>query len=171
MVERDRIEVKAILYSGMASENIGYIRLARFSDGCSNELRAAIKNLKNKSMKSLILDLRDNPGGLLLESIKISSFFLPDRALRSTEFLGVHLGVSAVFLALGVLVFGIQRHVAGIAALAARGHDAETAQELAVQLNRLLAYLLAGGAFLCAVLAAMTYGILERIDQGFAVFG
>jgi hypothetical protein len=101
----------------------------------------------------------------------VASFFIPDRAPRSTEFLGIHLAVGAVFLGLGVLLLGLQRHVAGIAALAAYGHDAETAQELAAHLNRLLAYLLAGGAFLCAVLGAMTYGILERIDQGFAVFG
>jgi hypothetical protein len=42
---------------------------------------------------------------------------------------------------------------------------------LAAHLSRLLAHLLAGGAFLCAVLGAMTYGILARIDQGVAVFG
>jgi len=101
----------------------------------------------------------------------ISSFFIPDRAPRSTEMLGVHLTVSAVFLGVGVLLLGIQRHVAGIAALAAHGHAAETAQELSAHLSQLLAYLLAGGAFLCAVLGVMTYGILERIDQGIAVFG
>jgi hypothetical protein len=104
-------------------------------------------------------------------ALVIASFFIPDRAPRSVEFLSIHLAVGAIFLGVGVLLFGIQRHVAGIAALAAYGHDAETAQVLAVHLNRLVAYLLAGGAFLCAVLGAMTYGILERIDQGFAVFG
>lgn len=101
----------------------------------------------------------------------IASRFIPDRAPQGTEFLGIHLAVSAIFLGVGVLLFGIRRHVAGIAALAARGLDAGTAQALAPHLNRLLAYLLAGGAFLCAVLGAMTYGVLERIDQGFAVFG
>jgi len=101
----------------------------------------------------------------------IASFFIPDRALQSTEFLGIHLAVGAVFLGVGVLLFGIRRHVGGIAAQAAHGHAAETAQGLAAHLNRLLAYLLVGGAFLCAVLGAMIYGILERIDQGFAMFG
>jgi hypothetical protein len=103
-------------------------------------------------------------------ALVIASIFIPERAPQSTESLGIHLAVSAVFLGVGVLHFGIQRHVAGIAALA-YGHDAETGRELAVHLNRLLAYLLAGGAFLCAVLGVMTYGILTRIDQGFAVFG
>jgi hypothetical protein len=101
----------------------------------------------------------------------IASFFIPDRTPQGTEFLGIHLAVGAVFLGVGVLLLGTQRHVAGIAALAAHGQDAETAHELAAHLNRLLAYLLAGGAFLCAVLGAMTYGILERIDQGLAAFG
>lgn len=101
----------------------------------------------------------------------IASFFIPDRAPQSTEFLGIHLAVSVIFLGVGVLLMGMQRQVAGIAALAARGHAAETAQELAAHLNRLLVYLLAGGAILCAVLGMMTYGILTRIDQGFAVFG
>jgi cytochrome b561 len=100
----------------------------------------------------------------------IASFFIQDRAPRSTEFLGIHLAVGTVFLCLGVLLLGIQRHVAGIAALA-YGHDGETAQDLAAHLNRLLAYLLVGGALLCAVLGMMTYGILTRIEQGFAVFG
>lgn len=103
-------------------------------------------------------------------ALVIASFFIADRAPQSTEFIGIHLAVGAVLLGVGVLLLGIQRHVGGIAALA-YGHDGETAQELAAHLGRLLAYLLAGGAFLCAVLGAMTYGIVERIAQGFAVFG
>ena len=101
----------------------------------------------------------------------IASLFIADRAPRSTEFLGIHLAVGAVFLGVSVLLAGIQRHVGGIAALAAHGHAGETAQGLAAHLSRLLAYLLAGGAFLCAVLGLVTYGILARIDEGFAVFG
>lgn len=104
--------------------------------------------------------------GMLL----IASLFIADRAPQSTEFLGIHLAVGAVFLGVGVLLLGIQRHVAGIAALA-YGHHGETAPKLATHLNRLLAYLIASGAFFCAVLGLMTYGILARIDEGFAVFG
>jgi hypothetical protein len=101
----------------------------------------------------------------------VASFLLTDRGPQTMAFLGIHLAVGGVFLGVGVLLFGIQRHLAGIAALAVQGQDAETAQGLAGHLRRLLAYLLAGGAFLCVVLAAMTYGIMERIGQGFAVFG
>ena len=100
----------------------------------------------------------------------IASLFIQDRAPQSTEMLAVHLGVGATFLGVGVLLFGTQRHVTGIAALA-YGRDAAPAQELTTHVNRLLIYLLAGGAFLCAVLGLMTYVILARIDQGFAVFG
>ena len=71
----------------------------------------------------------------------IISLFIQDRAPQSSEMLGVHLAVSAVFLGVGVLLLGIQRHVAGIAALA-YGRDGETALKLAAYLNRLLAYLL-----------------------------
>jgi hypothetical protein len=75
----------------------------------------------------------------------IASFYMSDRVPQSTEFLGIHLGVGAGFLGVGGLLLGLQRHVARIAAPAARGHDAATAQELAAHLSRLLAYLLAGG--------------------------
>jgi hypothetical protein len=99
-----------------------------------------------------------------------ASVFIPERAPQNSEMLGVHLAVSAAFLGVGVLLFGIQRHAAGIAALA-RGQDGEPARALTSHVSRLLAYLVAGGAVLCALLGAMTYGIVERIGQGFAVFG
>jgi len=103
-------------------------------------------------------------------ALVIASRFIADRAPQSSEFLGIHLIVGAVFLGVGVLLFGVQRRVAGIAALT-HGHDGEPARELATHVSRLLAYLVAGGALLCAVLGLMTYAILARIDQGFAVFG
>jgi len=103
-------------------------------------------------------------------ALVILSLFIQDRAPQSTVMLGIHLTVGAIFLGVAVLLLGIQRHVAGVAALG-YGHDGERAPDLVGHLNRLLAYLLVGGAFLCAVLGIMTYGILTRIDEGFAVFG
>ena len=99
-----------------------------------------------------------------------ASLFMADRAPTTSQFLAISLAVSAIFLGLGVVLFGVQRHVAGIAEIARR-QDGEAAQALTADLSRLMAYLLAGGAFVCAVLGFMVYGIVERIDQGFAVFG
>jgi hypothetical protein len=99
-----------------------------------------------------------------------ASIFIADRAPRSTRFLGISLVVSAVFVGAGLVLLGIRRHVAPIAA-ALRGHDGDSQRESAVHLGRLVAYLLAGGALICALLAILTYAILARIDQGFAVFG
>jgi 4-amino-4-deoxy-L-arabinose transferase-like glycosyltransferase len=97
-----------------------------------------------------------------------ASLFIADRAPQSVRFLVISLVVTAVFLGMGLVLFGIQRHFAAIAA-AVPGH--ESARELARHMAPLVVYLLAGGAFVCVVLGSLTYAILERIDQGFAVFG
>jgi carboxyl-terminal processing protease len=77
-VEHEIVEIKAIPFYGIVKDNVGYIRLARFSGGCTGEIHDAIRNLKRMGMTSLILDLRDNPGGLLLESVESASMFLPE---------------------------------------------------------------------------------------------
>ena len=77
---REKVEVKAIPFWGMISDEIGYIRLSRFSEGSSKEMHIAIRELLKDDMGSLILDLRGNSGGLLLESVKIASMFLPENA-------------------------------------------------------------------------------------------
>jgi hypothetical protein len=99
----------------------------------------------------------------------VASLFIADRTPRSMEFLGVSLVAGAVFLGIGVLLVGIRRHVVAIATLPAVRDPASTM--LATHVSRLLVYLLAGGALLCTVLGLLTCGILERIGQGFAVFG
>ena len=99
-----------------------------------------------------------------------ASLFIPDRAPQSGVFLGISLAVIAFFLTLGVLLHGIRSHVASIAA-EARRHDDRTAGQLAAHASRLMVYLLLGGALLCAILGILTYAILARIEQGFAVFG
>ena len=99
-----------------------------------------------------------------------ASLFIANRAPQSTAFLAISLVVSGIFLATGVVLFGIQRHGAAAAA-AARGQGAESAANAAARLRRLVAYLVAGGVLVFAVLGLLTYVILARIDQGFAVFG
>jgi uncharacterized membrane-anchored protein len=99
-----------------------------------------------------------------------ASFFIARHAPQGTTFVFISLVVGAVFVGAGLVLFAIQRYVAAIAS-AVRGQDGESAQELATQVRRLMAWLLVGGAFVCVVLGSLTYGILERIDKGFAVFG
>ncbi|NCC98604.1 MAG: S41 family peptidase [Bacteroidia bacterium] len=74
---REHIYINPITYYGMLSDSIGYIRLSSFTDDCAEEVKKSIIDLKQKGMKSLILDLRGNPGGLLNEAINICNFFVP----------------------------------------------------------------------------------------------
>ena len=100
----------------------------------------------------------------------IASVFIQDRAPHSATMLGVSLVVSGVFLGAGVLLHGIQSHVAGIAKLA-RANDGNNAGDIERHVARLLIILILGGTALFVFLGVLTYAILARIDQGFAVFG
>lgn len=99
-----------------------------------------------------------------------ASLFTADRAPQSAEFLGVSAGFSGAFLGLGWLVFGIQRQVAAISAIAAQNR-ANGPTDLGGHLGVLVIYLGCGGAAFCLLLALIVYAIMARIDQGFAVFG
>ncbi len=74
---REDIRVKDVAYSGMIDGGIGYIRLTRFSKNSSGELQYALENLLSENADGLILDLRDNPGGLLQSAIEILDMFIP----------------------------------------------------------------------------------------------
>ncbi len=79
-IERDVISLKSVPYYGMAADGIGYIRLNRFSDTSSDELKKAVEKLQQNRIKGLILDLRGNPGGLLTEAVNVTGVFLePDK--------------------------------------------------------------------------------------------
>ncbi len=74
---RQKISIPNIPYYGMMNEHTGYIRLTNFTTGAAKEVENAIKNLKkNSKPESLILDLRSNPGGLLIEAVKITNLFV-----------------------------------------------------------------------------------------------
>ena len=76
VLTRETIPVKDISYSGMLNENTGYIRLTRFSRNSDKEMKSAIESLLDHQMSDLILDLRDNPGGLLNSAVSILDFFI-----------------------------------------------------------------------------------------------
>ena len=76
-VVRDVVKMTNVPYYGMVSEDVGYIDLKDFTATASREVRSAFQELKSKGMKKLILDVRENPGGLLNMAIDISNIFIP----------------------------------------------------------------------------------------------
>ena len=74
---REDIKVKDVAYSGMLNDRIGYILLTRFSKNAAPGMKKAIDQLKEQKAEAIILDLRNNPGGLLQSSIEILDMFLP----------------------------------------------------------------------------------------------
>ena len=75
-IVREEIRIKSVPAAYMLDNNIGYVELVRFSERSTEELRAAISQLKSQGAKGLILDLRRNGGGLLDQGINIADLFL-----------------------------------------------------------------------------------------------
>ena len=73
---REDIKVKDISYSGMLDNQTGYIRLIRFSRNSDKEMKQALRELLENNMTGLVLDLRDNPGGLLNAAVNILDLFI-----------------------------------------------------------------------------------------------
>ena len=82
---REIIEIKSVI-SKLIDNEIGYLRLRAFNENSSNQLKGEISKLeKNNKLVGYILDLRNNPGGLLSQAVKISDFFLDDGEIVSTR--------------------------------------------------------------------------------------
>jgi carboxyl-terminal processing protease len=79
-ITRARIEIESV-FSTVLEDNIGYLRIAQFSEETSNELRRALRSVVEQGVEGLILDLRWNSGGLLSQAIDVSDLFLPKGAL------------------------------------------------------------------------------------------
>ena len=76
-IVREEIQIDPVTYYGMIDGKSGYIRLSSFTDGCSENIRKAILNLRDTmGATSLVLDLRGNPGGLLGEAVKVTNLFV-----------------------------------------------------------------------------------------------
>jgi carboxyl-terminal processing protease len=76
-IKREKITLTNLAYYGLVEPGIGYIKLDDFTPNASREVSDALVNLEEKGAKKLILDLRDNPGGLLHEAVNIVSLFVP----------------------------------------------------------------------------------------------
>lgn len=76
-VIREKIQIDPVPYYGMLDKETGYIRLSNFTVDCTERVKIALIELKEKQgAKKLILDLRSNPGGLLMEAVRISNLFV-----------------------------------------------------------------------------------------------
>ena len=72
--------------SDLLDKNIGYLRLTSFNENSATQIKKRINDLdKNKKLKGYILDLRNNPGGLLSQAIKITDYFLDNGEIVSTK--------------------------------------------------------------------------------------
>jgi carboxyl-terminal processing protease len=79
---REEISVKNVTYAGYVEPGIGYMKLERFSRTAGDDVRQAVKDLRaSGELKALVLDLRDNPGGLLDIAVDIVSKFVPESSL------------------------------------------------------------------------------------------
>ena len=79
-IVRDIIKIKSVK-AKMLQNDIGYIKLTQFQEMTSEDLAKALKELKDKGMKSIILDLRNDPGGLLNSAVDVAGQFLPAKKL------------------------------------------------------------------------------------------
>lgn len=78
---REQIKVDDVRYAGFIDDGIGYILLTRFSKNAGPEVADAIQEMKQQGLKSLILDLRSNPGGILEAAVEVADLFLPKGTL------------------------------------------------------------------------------------------
>jgi len=84
-IVREVIQIQSVK-ADLLKKNIGYIRLTSFNENSGKQIKKEIESLeKNNAIKSYILDLRNNPGGLLSQAIRISDFFLDNGEIVSTK--------------------------------------------------------------------------------------
>ena len=84
-IVREIIQVKSVK-ADLLKKNIGYLRLTSFNENSGDQIKKEIQKLEeNKDLKGYILDLRNNPGGLLTQAIKISDYFLDNGEIVSTK--------------------------------------------------------------------------------------
>lgn len=76
-ITRRNIQMPTVPYYGIVRSGVGYINLNGFTDGSSRDVRRALVELKEKGAEALVLDLRGNPGGAMMEAVEIVNLFVP----------------------------------------------------------------------------------------------
>jgi len=131
-IKRQAIHIRSVPYSYMVAPGVGYANLIMFSETSTEELRAAIDSLRAQGARSLVLDLRSNPGGLLDQGVSVSDLFLPRgdeivetraRDPRESETYSATTPESYEGLTVAVLVDGYSASAAEIVAGALQDHD------------------------------------------------
>ena len=80
-IRREEITVKSVPYAFEVAPGVGYLRLSTFSETTGEEVRTAIERLEAAGARSIVLDLRDNPGGLLSQAVDVTEAFVPKNSL------------------------------------------------------------------------------------------
>lgn len=80
-IERRHIETPAVPYAFLAAPGVGYLRLANFTEKAGAEVAAAVDSLRRAGARSLVLDLRGNPGGLVDQAVAVAQQFVPEGSL------------------------------------------------------------------------------------------
>jgi carboxyl-terminal processing protease len=75
-IMREKITIDNVPYSGMITSDVGYIKLSDFTTGAGKEVKKALEQLKKDGAQKIVLDLRNNPGGLLNEAVNVSNVFI-----------------------------------------------------------------------------------------------
>ncbi|HLM67123.1 MAG TPA: S41 family peptidase, partial [Longimicrobium sp.] len=131
-IKREVIHLKSVPYAYMVAPGVGYANLVMFSETSTEELRAAVDRLRGEGARSLVLDLRSNPGGLLDQGVGVSDLFLPRgqsivetraRNPRESETYAARTPESYEGLTVAVLVDGFSASAAEIVAGALQDHD------------------------------------------------
>jgi len=85
-ITRKKVVVNPVPYYTMLANNVGYIAFTKFNEKAASEVKKAFLELKEEGMQKLIIDVRGNPGGLLMEAVKITNFFIPkDKIVVTTK--------------------------------------------------------------------------------------
>ena len=81
---RDAVEAKTVSYT-LLDNNIGYLSISQFEEVTTNQFKAAVEDLQSQGMKGLVIDIRNNPGGLLDTVVGMLKYMLPDGLIVYTE--------------------------------------------------------------------------------------
>ena len=76
-IAREKISISGVPYYGKLDDKTGYIRISNFTQNVNEDVKNAVVDLKDRGVEGIVIDLRNNPGGLLIEAVEIANLFVP----------------------------------------------------------------------------------------------